>query len=48
VTIDVDTLLPSVLVEPVVLGQVLSDLIGNAAKFRTPGTPGHIRVHARQ
>jgi len=48
VTIDVDVSLPPVLAEPVVLGQVLSNLIGNAAKFRKPGTPGHVRVRAER
>jgi len=48
VTIDVDTPLPPVLAEPVILGQVLSNLVGNAAKFRKPNSAGHVRVWAER
>ncbi len=48
VTFDIDPALPPVLAEPVVLGQVLSNLIGNAAKFRKPETRGHVRVRAER
>jgi signal transduction histidine kinase len=48
VTIDVDAPLPPVLAEPVVLGQVLSNLIGNAAKFTKPHSPSLVRVWAER
>jgi len=48
VTIDVDLPLPPVLAEPVILGQVLSNLVGNAAKFSKPNSVGHVRVWAER
>jgi len=46
VTIYVSTPLPPVLGEPVVLGQVLSNLVSNAAKFRNPQEHGQVRIGA--
>lgn len=46
VTIDVATPLPPVLAESVVLGQVLSNLVSNAAKFRKPEEHGQVRISA--
>ncbi len=48
VTIEVDRPLPSVLAEPVVLGQVLSNLVSNAAKFRAEGARGYVHVSAER
>lgn len=36
--------LPPVIAEPVVLGQVVANLLTNAVKFRKPGTPANVRV----
>ncbi len=38
--------LPSVIAEPIVLGQVLTNLISNAAKFQRHGVPVHVTVRA--
>jgi len=48
VEIDVNAKLPLVLAEPVVLGQVLSNLVGNAAKFRNAGARAHVTVRAER
>ena len=40
--------LPPVLAEPVILGQVLSNLIGNAVKFRREGSPVQVTVRAEE
>ncbi len=48
VVIEVAAPLPPVLAEPVVLGQVLTNLIGNAAKFRREDVPVHVAVRAEQ
>ncbi len=40
--------MPMVQAQPVVLGQALNNLLSNAVKFRTPGQPGHVRVHAER
>ena len=46
VTIEISDTLPPVLAEPVVLGQVLSNLVSNAAKFRKPEEHGQVRISA--
>jgi len=46
VTIEISATLPPVLAEPVVLGQVLSNLVSNAAKFRKPEEHGQVRISA--
>ena len=46
VAIDVQEPMPPVLGEPVVLGQVLSNLVGNAAKFRREDTRAKVTVRA--
>jgi len=48
VAIHVDAPLLSVLAEPVVLGQALSNLVGNAAKFRRACAPAHVVVRAER
>ena len=48
VAIEVDLPLPPILGEPVVLGQVLVNLIGNAAKFRRAGEQANIAVRAER
>jgi len=48
VMIEVAAPLLPVLAELVVLGQVLTNLIGNAAKFRREGVPVHVSVRAEQ
>jgi PAS domain S-box-containing protein len=42
--IEVEEPLPSVLAEPVVLGHVLANLLGNAVKFRREGAPARVRI----
>ena len=46
IAIDVAAPLPSVMADPTVLGQVLTNLISNAAKFQRDGAPLHITVRA--
>lgn len=46
--IDVQAPLLPVLAEPVVLGQVLANLIGNAAKFHKPDVPASIVVRSER
>ncbi len=46
IAIDVANPLPSVMAEPIVLGQVLVNLIGNAAKFQRDGVPVQVTVRA--
>jgi signal transduction histidine kinase len=47
-TVDVQAPLLPVLAEPVVLGQALSNLIGNAAKFHKPNIPASIVVRSER
>jgi len=46
VAIDVQGPMPAVIAEPVVLGQVLSNLVANAAKFRREGAQAQVTVRA--
>lgn len=46
ITIEVAAPLPSVMAEPTVIEQVLTNLISNAAKFQQDGVPVHITVRA--
>ena len=46
VAIDVAGPMPAILAEPAVLGQVLSNLVSNAAKFRREGTQAHVTLRA--
>lgn len=46
IAIDVAASLPPVMAEPTVLGQVLTNLISNAAKFQRDGVPVHVTVRA--
>jgi signal transduction histidine kinase len=46
--ITVDPGLPAVLAEPVLLRQVIDNLIGNAVKYVAPGVQPHIDVCARR
>lgn len=46
ITVDPD--LPAVLAEPVLLRQVVDNLIGNAVKYVAPGVQPRIEVHARR
>lgn len=46
--VDVQAPLLQVLAEPVVLGQVLSNLIGNAAKFHRPDVPADVTIRTER
>lgn len=45
--IDIDPALPDVLAEPVLLRQVIDNLVGNAVKYVAPGVRPEIEVRAR-
>jgi signal transduction histidine kinase len=44
ITIEIGAPLPAVMTEPVVLGQVISNLLTNAVKFRKEGEPARVRI----
>jgi signal transduction histidine kinase len=44
ITITIDAPLPAVMAEPVVLGQVITNLLTNAVKFHKEGEPARVRV----
>ncbi|TNC48431.1 DUF4118 domain-containing protein [Rubellimicrobium rubrum] len=44
VTIQVDAPIPSVMAEPVILGQIIANLLTNAAKFHKEGEPAQVRI----
>jgi signal transduction histidine kinase len=47
-TVTVEEPLPQVLAEPVILGQVMANLLGNAVKFHRPGEPARVRVRGER
>lgn len=44
VEIEMPATMPNVLAEPAVLGQIITNLVGNAAKFRREGTRANVRL----
>jgi signal transduction histidine kinase len=44
ITIQIDEAIPAVTAEPIILGQIIANLLTNAAKFHKEGEPAEIRI----